>query len=79
MFKDDFCQQVFEVLVEVFRKESQNRLSRGQVTERRQPGEAVQGLEQLQDRWGAPGGEEEWGRGQGTALSPLPATLPVIH
>lgn len=74
VFQDDFCQQVFEVLVEIFRKESQNRLGRGQVTECRQPGEAVQSLEQLQDRRGALGGEEKWGRGQGTGLYPLPAT-----
>lgn len=50
MFQDDFRQQVFEVLVEILRKESQNRLGRGQVVEGRQPGEAVQSLEQLQDR-----------------------------
>lgn len=50
MFQDDFCQQVFEALVEILRKESQNRLSGGQVAEGHQPGEAVQGLEQLQGR-----------------------------
>lgn len=50
MFQDDFCQQVFEALVEILRKESQNRFSRGQVAEGHQPGEAVQGLEQLQGR-----------------------------
>lgn len=50
MFQDDFCQQVFEVLVEIFWKEGQNGLGRGQVPEGHQPGEAVQSLEQLQDR-----------------------------
>lgn len=47
VLQDDFCQQVFEVLVEIFWKESQNRLSRGQVTEGHQPSEVVQSLEQL--------------------------------
>ena len=79
MFQDDFCQQVFEVLVEIFRKECQNRLGRGEVTEHSQPGEAVQGLEQLRGRRGA------WVvRGTGTGdRAPYPAakracrTLPL--
>lgn len=56
--------------MEIFRKESQNRLSRGQVPEHHQPGEAVQSLEQLQDRWGALG-SEKWGRGWGQGSKPL--------
>ena len=71
MFQDDFRQQVFEVLVEIFREESQNRLGGGQVTKHHQPGEAVQSLEQLQERW-EPWALRESGRGPG--LSPLPAT-----
>lgn len=54
MLQDDFRQQVFEVLVEVFRKESQNRFCRGQVTECHQPGEAVQSPEQLQEKESTP-------------------------
>lgn len=42
VFQEDFCQQIFEVLVEVFRKESQNCLSEGQITKHCQPGEAAQ-------------------------------------
>ena len=53
VFQDDFCQQVFEVLVEIFRKECQNCLGRGEVAEHSQSGEAVQGLEQLRGRRGA--------------------------
>lgn len=41
---------MFEVLVEILGKESQNLLGRGQVTEHGQPGEAVQSPEQLQGR-----------------------------
>lgn len=64
MFQDDFCQQVFEVLVEIFRKECQNRLGRGQVSEDCHPSEAVQSLEQLQERRGAMGSDEQ-GAGEG--------------
>lgn len=79
VFQDDFCQQVFEVLVEIFRKECQNCLGGGEVTEHGQPGEAVQGLEQLRGRRGA------WAvRGTGTGdRAPSPAgkraccTLPL--
>ena len=46
VFQDDFCQQVFEVLVEIFRKECQNRLGRGQVSEDCHPSEAVTSREQ---------------------------------
>lgn len=38
--------------MEIFWKESQNRFSRGQVPEGHQPSEAVQSLEQLQDKEG---------------------------
>lgn len=72
MLQDDFCQQVFEVLVEIFRKESQNRLSRGQVTEGHQPSEVVQSLEQLWDRRGSPAaeGQEQGGRVELCTLIP---------
>lgn len=66
MFQDDFCQQVFEVLVEIFWKESQNRVGRGQVPEGHQPSEAVQSLEQLQDKEG--GGTRVHRRGRDGAL-----------
>lgn len=84
VLQDDFRQQVFEVLVEIFRKKSQNCLSRGQITEGHQPSEVVQSLEQLQDRegstaaegWGQEGtrrgtGGYTW-RGRGRALDTLP-------
>lgn len=80
MFQDDFCQQVFEVLVEVFRKEGPDGLSRGQVTEGCQPGEAVQSPEQLRDRWGALGGEERGTGHRGQGSTPcLPHTASVIQ
>lgn len=62
--------------MEIFRKESQNRLSRGQVTEGHQPGEVVQSLEQLQDREGSPVAEGQGrrvqaeGQGWSSAHSP---------
>lgn len=50
--------------MEIFWKESQNRLGRGQVTECHQPSEAVQSLEQLQDRRNHPvAATEAAGRG----------------
>lgn len=75
MFQDDFCQQVFEVLVEIFRKECQNRLGRGQVLEDCHPGEAVQSLEQLQERRGAMGSDEQGagGRGRGACHTLAPS------
>lgn len=75
MFQDDFCQQVFEVLVEIFRKECQNRLGRGQVSEDCHPGEAVQSLEQLQERRGAMGSDEQGagGRGRGACHTLAPS------
>lgn len=50
MLQDDFCQQIFEVLVEIFWKKSQNRFGRGQVPEGHQPSEVVQRLEQLWEK-----------------------------
>lgn len=66
--------------MEICRKESQHGLGGGQVPERRQPGEAVQGLEQLRERWGAPDGEEKWARrwGQGMGDRALPPACHIL-